>query len=176
MCSLIHLDWQLINSFSGWFSAAGTILAVVVSLYISFSARSTKIAVTSGVYVFNEDDRDVQYLGIFVQNVGFRAFYINNVSCISIRVGWFRKRHIGIGINHINFTKSSAFPCMIGEGEQAKLFVRLHDEESRWIDGLKQDLLKRSCLNSLKVVVFPSIGKSVVRRFSREVMREFKKT
>ena len=172
----MNLDWQLINSFSGWFSAAGTILAVAVSLYISFSARSTKIAVTSGIYVFDEDEGDVEYLGIFVQNVGFRAFYINNDSCISMRIGWFRKRHIGIGRNHIDFTKSSTFPCKIGEGEQARLYVRLHDEQSHWIDGLKQGLLKGSSLSSLRVVVFPNIGKSVVRCFSREVMREFKKT
>lgn len=176
MCSLTHLDWQLINSFSGWFSAAGTILAVVVSLYISYSTRSTRIAVTSGIYVFNENGGEAEYLGIFVQNVGFRAFYINKDTCISIRVGWLRKRYIGIGRNHIDFTKSSTFPCKIGEGEQAKLFIRLHDEQSRWIDGLKQDLLKGSSLSSLKIVVFPSIGKNVVRRFSREVMREFKKT
>lgn len=172
----IHLDWQLINSFSGWFSAAGTILAVAVSLYISFSARSTKIAVTSGIYVFNENGRDVEYLGIFVQNAGFRAFYVNNESCISIRVGWLTKRYIGIGRSHIDFTKSSTFPCKIEEGEQAKLFVRLHDEQSHWIDGLKEDLLKGSSLASLKIVVFPSIGKSVARRFSKEIMREFKKT
>lgn len=172
----MHIDWLLINSFSGWFSAAGTILAVAVSLYISFSSRSTQIAVTSGIYVFNEDDGDVEYLGIFVQNAGFRAFYINNYSCISIRVGWFRKRHIGIGRSHIDFTKSSTFPCKIEEGEQAKLFVRLHDDKLRWIDGLKQELLKGSSLASLKVVVFPSIGKRAVRCFSREVMHEFKKT
>lgn len=175
MCSLMNLDWQLINSFSGWFSAAGTIFAVAVSLYISFSARSTKIDVTSGIYVFNEDEGDVEYLGIFVQNVGFRAFYINNHSCISIRIGWFRKRHVGIGRNHIDFTKSSTFPCKIGEGEEARLYVRLHDEQSHWMAGLKQNLLKGSGLSSLRVVVFPSIGKSVVRRFSKEVRREFKK-
>ena len=176
MCSLMHLDWQLINSFSGWFSAFGTILAVAVSLYISYSTRSTKIAVTSGVYVFNENERENEHLGIFIQNVGFRAFYIENYTCISLRSGWFRKKHIGIGKNHIDFDKSSNFPCKISEGEQAKLFIRLYDEKSRWIDGLKQGLLKGNSLSSLRVVVFPSIGKSVVRRFSKDVMREFKKT
>ncbi|PXV74500.1 hypothetical protein [Nitrosomonas eutropha] len=172
----MNLDWQLINSFSGWFSAAGTISAVVVSLYVSYSTRSTKISVTSGIYVFNENGGKTEYLGILVQNVGFRSFYINNDTCISIRVGWFRKRYIGIGRNHIDFTKSSNFPCKISEGEQAKLFIRLHDGQSRWIDGLKQGLLKGNSLSSLKIVVFPSIGKRVVRRFSREVMHEFKKT
>ncbi|MDT8370729.1 MAG: hypothetical protein RQ783_01910 [Gammaproteobacteria bacterium] len=172
----MHLDWQLINSFSGWLSAVGTILAVVVSLYVSFSARSTKISITSGVYIFDEGGKNIEYLGIFVQNVGFRAFYINNESCISIRVGWLKKRYIGIGRNYIDFTKSSTFPCKVGEGEQAKLFFRLHDQQSNWIDGLKEDLLQGISLASLKIVVFPSIGKSAVRRFSKDIMREFKKT
>lgn len=172
----MNLDWQLINSFSGWFSAAGTILAAVVSLYISYSTRRIKIAVTSGVYAFNEDGVEVEHLGIFVQNVGFRDFYINNATCISIRFGWCKKRYIGIGRKHINFTESSSFPCNVGVGEQAQLFVRLHDGQSRWIDELKQDFFKEGSLSSLRVVVFPSIGKAVVRRFSKQVMSEFNKT
>lgn len=172
----MHLDWQFINSFSGWLSAVGTILAVVVSLYISFSARSTKIGITSGIYVFDEGGQKIRYLRIIIQNVGFRAFYINDSSCISIRVGWLKKRYIGIGRNYIDFTKSSSFPCKVEEGEEANLFVLLHDEKLNWIDGLKKDLLKGSSLASLKFVVFPSIGKSAVGCFSKEVMREFKKT
>src|SRR5699024_12427199 len=108
--------------------------------------------------------------------VGFRAVEVSNGTGISIRVSVVRKKDIGSGKNHIDFTTSSTFPCKIGEGEQVKLFVRLYDGQPRGIDGVKQGLLKGNSLSSLKVVVFPSIGKSVVRRFSREVMREFKKT
>src|SRR5699024_12879363 len=128
----MNLDWQLINSFSGWFSAAGTILAVAVSLYISYSTRSTKIAVTSGIYVFNEDGGEAEYLGIFVQNVGFRAFYINNDTCISMRGGWVRKKYIGIGKNRIDFTESSTFPYKIGEGKQAQWVDPHNDGQPRW--------------------------------------------
>lgn len=80
----MHPDWQLINSFSGWFSAAGTILAVAVSLFISFSARSTKIAVTSGIYLFNETHPTAFVLSftmvvaIFSVHIGNGLFLANN--------------------------------------------------------------------------------------------------
>lgn len=168
------MDWEFINGFSGWASAVTTLLAVIVSLCVSYSTRKVRMAIKSAIYIFNEQGKDVEYLVFFIQNTGFRTFHLNHHSCIVLRIGFFRKKFIGIGNSRIDFSKSSTFPCRLSEGDQINLFIRLHNGDGYWIDQLKKDFFSGYSLSSLRIVVFPGIGKHVAKRFDREVIREFR--
>ena len=74
-------EWKFINSFSPWLSAIGTLLAVCVSLYISYSTRKIALQVSSGIIVFNENGADEEYLAINVINTGYRTVFLNNLVC-----------------------------------------------------------------------------------------------
>lgn len=45
-------EWKFINSFAPWLSAIGTLLAVSVSLYLSYSTRKIALNISSGIYIF----------------------------------------------------------------------------------------------------------------------------
>jgi hypothetical protein len=72
-------DWRFINSFSGWLSAIGTLLAVIVSLYLSRQDSRIRLRVHVGIDKIEAtglkglvaaDSPD--YLVITVTNVGRR--------------------------------------------------------------------------------------------------------
>lgn len=153
-------DWKFINTFAPWLSALGTLLAVAVSLYISFSTRKINLKISSGIYTFNENDVDEDYLGIQVTNVGFRTVYLNNYVSISFQAGGFLNRtNIGIGHKYIDSDKSSKFPCKLGENEVAQLFIKINNDDGNWLESFKKDHFSCRKISSLKIIVFPNIGK-----------------
>lgn len=42
-------DWKFINTFAPWFSAIGTFLAVVVSLYLAHASRRQKMKASASI-------------------------------------------------------------------------------------------------------------------------------
>ncbi len=98
MCLSIE-EWKFINTFAPWFSAIGTFLAVCVSLYISHSTRKIALTVASGIFIFNENGADEEYLAINVTNTGYRTVFLNSLMCISFQVGLFKKRILALDIN-----------------------------------------------------------------------------
>ena len=98
MC-LSNEEWEFINTFAPWFSAVGTFLAVGTSLYISYSTRRIVLEISSGIYCFDENGVDKEYLAIYVTNTGYRTIYLNNYA---LQVGVFKKTIIGIGHKYID--------------------------------------------------------------------------
>lgn len=159
MCISVE-DWKFINSFAPWLSALGTLLAVAVSLYISFSTRKINLKISSGIYTFNENGIDEDYLGIQVTNIGFRTVYLNNFVSIAFRAGgFFNKTNIGIGHKYIDPDKSSNFPCKLGENEVAQVFIKIRNTDGNWLENFKKDHLSCRKISSLRIIVFPNIGK-----------------
>jgi len=77
-------QWAFINTFAPWVSAVGTLLAVIVSLYISYSTRKISLKIYSDIYIFNEYEKDEEYIGIYVINTGYRTVFLNNTTCMMV--------------------------------------------------------------------------------------------
>jgi len=173
MCISVE-DWKFINTFAPWFSAFGTFLAVAVSLYFSYSTRKISLSISSGIYVFNENGTDEEYLTIYVTNTGYRTVFLNNFTCISFQVGLFKKINIGIGHKYIDKNKSSNFPCKLGENETAHLFVKINHENVNWLHNFKEEHLKNYRLPSLRIIVYPNIGKPFKTKPDKAIVNELK--
>lgn len=158
MCLSVE-DWKFINTFAPWFSAIGTFLAVCVSLYISHSTRKISLSISSGIFVFNEDGIDEEHLGINVTNIGYRTVFLNNAVSISFQIGLFKKTNIGIGFKYIDASKSSSFPCKLGENETANLFIKINHDDVNWIKNFREEHLSGHSPSSLRIVVYPNVGK-----------------
>ena len=171
MCISIE-EWKFINTFAPWFSAIGTSLAVCVSLYISHSTRKIALTVSSGVFIFNENGADEEYLTINVINTGYRTVFLNSHMCISFQVGLFKKTNIGIGHKYIDSQKSSGFPCKLGENETARLFLKINNSNINWLQNIKKEHLKKHSLSTLRIVVYPNVGKPFKVKPDKTIMKE----
>ncbi|MBT4733308.1 hypothetical protein HOB87_15285 [Candidatus Woesearchaeota archaeon] len=142
-------EWKFINTFAPWLSAIGTLLAVAVSLYISYSTRKIALTISSGTYVFNENGIDEEYLAIYVTN-------------------------IGIGYKYIDANKSSNFPCRLGENETAHLFVKIENDEGNWLRNFRDEYLKKYWLSTLRIVVYPNVGKPFKVKPDKTIIKELR--
>ena len=165
-------EWKFINSFAPWLSAIGTLLAVCVSLYVSYSTRKITLSVSSGIFIINESGVDEEYLAINVINTGYRTIFLNSQMCISFQIGLFNKTHIGIGHKYIDSHKSSSFPCKLGENETANLFVKINNNKVNWLHNLKEEHFKRHSLSTLRIVVYPNVGKPFKVKPDKTIMKE----
>ena len=74
--------WEFINSFAAWFSAAGTIAAVITALYLATQDRRIHLKVTAGIRLVISEYRGVEnedLIVIRVTNVGHRSAKITGV-------------------------------------------------------------------------------------------------
>jgi hypothetical protein len=167
-------EWKFINTFAPWFSAIGTILAVCVSLYIAYSTKKIALKIYSGIYnVSNEDGTGEEYLGIYVTNIGYRTVFLNSSETISFQVGWFKKKKFLIGRKYIDTHLSSIFPCKLGENETAKLFVKINNNNINWMQNFKDESLKNHSLSTLKIIVYPNVGKPFKVNPDKTIMKGF---
>src|SRR6266571_2505151 len=76
-------DWQFINSFADWFSAFGTIGAVIVALYLASRDRMIRLKVNAGIRLLLSETRSVHnndgYMNISVTNIGRRTAKVNGI-------------------------------------------------------------------------------------------------
>jgi len=150
--------WKFINSFAPWFSAIGTISAVVVSLYIALSSRKISINISSEIFDFGSGNRS---LIITVTNTGLRTVVVDNQNCIHFQAGRFKnKKNIGVGSNYIDQQKTTAFPWRITEGETAKFVINMNNSDGNWLNNFRRDHLTGIRLSTLKVIVCPNACKA----------------
>jgi len=172
MCISVE-EWKFINTFAPWFSAIGTLLAVGVSLYFSYSTRKIELQISSGIYIFNENGIDKEYLAIYVTNTGYRTIFLNSFASLSFQAGLFKKMSIGIGLKYIDKNKSSKFPCKLGENETAHLFVNVNDDKINWFKNFKDEYLKEYSLSTLRIIVSPNVGKPFKVKPDKTIMKNF---
>ncbi len=81
-----RIDWNFVNGFSGWLSGIGTLLAVVVSLWLARRGDRTRLKVSVGIRkiffqqkVYEKPDEAPDFLIIAVTNVGPRLVIIKGL-------------------------------------------------------------------------------------------------
>lgn len=91
---------------------------------------------------------------------------------ISFQVGLFKKTNIGIGHKYIDSHKSSSFPCKLGENETANLFVKINNDNVNWLHNFKEEHLKNHSLSTLRIIVYPNVGKPFKVKPDKTIMKD----
>ncbi len=164
--------WKFINSFAPWFSALGTFLAVVASLYIALSSRKISIVISSGVFDFGNGNES---LIIKVTNTGLRTVVINNQACIYFQTGRFnKKKNTGIGSNYIDQQRTTVFPWRLTEGETAELVVNINNADGNWLHNFKNNALTGVSVSTLNIMVLPNVSKPFKQSADPTIITELK--
>lgn len=167
--------WKFINTFAPWLSAAGTILATVVALYLGLSGRREKLQVSAGVWLsIGGGVKQERFVRIGVTNVGHNELILQNVGW---RVSWLKKQHalqmldISPALAGIN---TKQLPCKLAPGDawQYLIPVKYFEANSeKFFDTKLQHVFPAPHIRSLKVVAGTTRGKTFYASAFKEVRK-----
>lgn len=167
------MNWTLINSFADWFSAFGTIAAVVVSLHLARRDNSPRLKIFAGHRLLvqqgvpNPENQD--YLVIGVTNVGLRDVQVTNIGW---KIGVLRKQ---FGIQTIEpIQLSSTIPTKLSDGEEARYLIPLFDGKD-WAKRFYKDFLAPNPRVRVRLTwlqVHTSVGKTFKARIEPGLQRK----
>ena len=169
--------WKFINTFAPWFSAFGTVTAVMVSLYLAKSEKPVKLKILADIRILTEENNP-RYLMIEAINIGSR---IVNITNIGWEMGLFKKlSFIQVVKKDINDFYSSELPIKINDGEEAKWLILL-EKEKNWIEQFVKNLGKfpRWDLFWLRLQIVTANGKifkaKIGKSLKDELLKEYSK-
>jgi hypothetical protein len=165
-----HDTWRFINTFAPWLSAIGTLLAVVISLYLARKTKEIKIKASIGHRIVIEQGISAPYpefIMIYVVNEGGRVVTITNIGW---EIGLIRKRYAVQTLT--GHPTSHRIPTRLGDGEEATYLIPLENNK-RWIADFVEGMLSqnpRLSLLTLRLMIYTSVGKP----FSAKVEKSLK--
>ena len=158
--------WIFINTFAPWFSAIGTVSAVIVSLYLARKSKP-KLTVRVGHRIIITPGMKgpfPEYVAFSITNIGGRILKITNLGW---KIGLFRwkidllKEKTAIQPT-IRDELSNTIPIDLKDGEMANYFIELKDDKN-WIKHFAKDFIEsksRILLLTLRFEVYTSIGRT----------------
>lgn len=171
-------SWTFINTFAPWFSAFGTILAVIVSLYLALSERRIKIKINvSHNIVVSENIKGPfpEVLSIYVTNTWHRPVTITSLYWKCGIVGFRKFFYIKPPFEY----PSNQLPVVLKEGEYALFHISYNPESlDNCVKNIVQEILYPFFLInflSLKLVIITSVGKTFSTRVEKSLRNLIKK-
>lgn len=157
MLNLSEINW---GSVADWVSGLGSLSAAIVALHLAKSAERIRLRGYCGLRVIVGQGMPPQNLVfVSVTNIGTRATVINN---ISMRVGWFKRRHAIITV--VKDQYSVGVPYSIADGQEGHWGIPL-DKDKKWlVDLIDGFVLNRSDVNSLRFFVHTNHGEALALR------------
>lgn len=157
MMNISQINW---GSVADWVSGLGSLSAAIVALYLAKSAERIRLRGFCGIrVVVGQGIAPQDLVFISVTNIGTRATVVNN---ISMRVGWFKRRHAVITV--VKDQYSVGVPYSIADGQEGHWGIPL-EKDNKWlhelIDGF---ILRRSDVNSLRFFVHTNHGEKLALR------------
>jgi hypothetical protein len=131
--------WKFINSFALWFSAFGSLSAVICALYLARQDKRVRLEVVVGhrlILTPGEEPPHPSYLAIKVTNIGHREAQLSNLTWTT---GIFKKTHAVQVVSSDSI--SSPMPIRLKDGEEANYFIRLDDERDWLADFIETKLI-----------------------------------
>nr|WP_320165904.1 hypothetical protein [uncultured Methylophaga sp.] len=164
--------WKFINTFAPWFSAIGTISAVILSLYLARRDKNVRLEVSAGHRLIispGDSEPFPEYLSIYVVNVGHREAQLTNIGW---KVGIFKKRYAVQST--INDGLSSPLPVRLKDGEEAKYLIPLNDENDWLKDFIEKMLSPNPKIQSrfARIQAFTSIGKTFESKIESSLIKK----
>jgi len=113
-----NIFWKLVPE---WLSALGTLLAVIVALYLAHRDRLIRCLATATFDIlYKSANANPPFVSIIVTNIGVRSFAISEIGWQS---GIFKKRFFSI--NPPEITDSAKLPHKLTDGEQLDWYIPL---------------------------------------------------
>jgi len=170
-------EWKFVNTFAPWFSAIGTLLAVIVSLYFSYSSRKISLMISASIFDFFQEGQQEteEYILIQITNTSYKDVIIKNFNW---EFGLFKKRYVIVGFNTVDPIKSTSLPVKLKEGEMAQIAIKIDDNKDNYLKSFYRDFLQNSPfinIHTLKINVCPSIGKCFKQKIDKTLKSEFLK-
>lgn len=120
-------DWRFINTFAGWLSAIGTLLAVVVSLWLARRDSRVRLRVSVGVRkifverkIYAKPAEEPDFVVVAVTNVGRRVATVNGLLWKNQLV---RRRYLYQMLGEAPL--SAQVPVRLQDGEEADFAIPL---------------------------------------------------
>jgi len=160
--------WTFFNSFAPWLAGIGTVLAVIVSLYLATRDKRIRLKITADVRSVIQTGLDPQQLNdvvmVNITNVGYTSVTIQTISW---ELG-LRKKHTFLQTPS-DYPGSMSFPTKLSHGDQADLLIRLTDFEG--IIAEFQDVLsgklKNLKIRLIRLRINTSVGKIIKARLKK---------
>jgi hypothetical protein len=119
--------WTFINSFADWFSALGTIAAVVVALYLARKDARIRLRVRAGIRTMLQAGSKArpEFLMLEATNIGRRPAQIVNIGMrdgIRIRVSPRHRLGVLMVVMPPNDPLSATVPTTITDGQSASYY------------------------------------------------------
>jgi hypothetical protein len=122
------VDWMFINTFAGWFSAVATLLAVIVSLYLSLRDSRIRLRVNVGIrQVLVGEGPHIgknapEFLFIAVTNVGRRTAKVTGLYWNNPLI----RRYYLLQMPG-ELPLSAQIPVQLGDGDEAHITMSLEE-------------------------------------------------
>lgn len=151
-------DWELYNSFSNWFSAIGTLAAVIISLYLANRSGKPRASVSVGhrlIIITGDKRKPPEIVSFKIVNTGDRPIRIINIGW---RIGLWKKRY---AIQTFDEKQSSPMPVELTHGQEASWAVPFDYPADPWPNYFSRKMMKPnfwlSCM-TIKAEFHTSVG------------------
>ncbi len=152
---------QELDVLGTWVAGLGTLLAVIVSLYLARTMGRIKLNVVIGErQIITPGLTEIpDVVTVFVTNCSQRPAKVTHISW---KIGFWKKKHF---IQMFNVPGYETLPKMLNEGEEGHFVVpyKIHGNDEDWDESMAQHLLEGSSLpqlyiSTLRCVVSTSVG------------------
>jgi hypothetical protein len=152
---------QELDVLGTWVAGLGTLLAVIVSLYLARTLGCIKLKVIAGErqIITSGSTETPDVVTVLVTNCSQRPAKVTHVSW---QIGFRKKKHF---IQMFNVPGYETLPKMLNEGEEGHFVIpyKIHGNDEDWDKSTAQYLLENSFLpqlyiSTLRCVVSTSVG------------------
>ncbi len=162
-------DW--LHVLPEWLSAIGTLLAVMVALYLSRRDRQIRCVASASVYALVGPDVPAEeFVLVTVINIGTRVF---TVSGVSWRMGIFKKKYfMQLPVQDVY---SSSIPVELTDGKQARVCIPLRDFRANTRSTLMNDApihFRSFWTRFARIIVHSTTGENFTFRIHKSVRVE----
>ncbi|MFZ0888465.1 MAG: hypothetical protein WA005_08440 [Candidatus Binataceae bacterium] len=169
------IDWNFINSFSGWLSAIGTLSAVLVSLWLARRDQRIRLRVNAGIRkifferkIYERPEREPDFLVIAVTNVGRRVVTVTGLLWKNTLL---QRRYLFQMPGEAPL--SAQFPARLQDGDGADFVVPLSELAKNPPAEIKQLIPRprRLTVYFLRILVRTSTGELVAAPLDTELKK-----
>lgn len=167
-----HESRNLLWLLPEWLTALGTLLAVIVALYLARRDRLIRCVGNAAVGEFkgSTSGEHPKYVAITTTNIGTRSFTLSN---ISLCIGIFKKR--SFWMKPVENEYSSPLPTKLSDGEHANFFIPVESFLSKDAPEIlrgRPSGFSSLWIRSLRMVVHTSTGDSFKFRVDKTLREE----
>lgn len=167
-------EWELINSFSNWISAVGTVAAAVVALVLARRAGSPRAKASVGhrlIIEAGQQSEPPEYVIFRLVNSGDRTI---RITTIGWRVGLWSKRE---AMQMFDREQSSPLPVDLQNGQEASWLVPLAARDEGWVAKFARLMLRphtRLACFTLRAMFVTSVGYVFWVKPERSLLRKLR--